>query len=309
MSILAGAIRPAHRLAAAGLVPTPRCPFCYAPREDQEHVFWACVFWQEIRQIWTQRLQHLVDQTLDKHPYLSNHIQHLLQLPCVRNCGIFPGDPHLIADYDAIPDHRADIQLTPLAQLTSEQRSGEWHQYGYIRIFTDGGACHLTIRLLRRIGSGIYFGRNHPCNGSIRGDTKSQTVYRAELLAIHIVIRHAREPSWITLDNKAVADQAHALTLGQPLTATTDLDLWEPLVHRIAMAGPAFFKITWITSHMEGESLTQAINQGSITQQEADWNAHADKLATTAYQLHTFTSEFSIPLHKSRLQAANISKA
>ena len=60
--IIAGAIRTPHRLFAAGLAESPKCPHCSCPRCDAAHLFWECSHFATER----EEVTRTIDDTLGR---------------------------------------------------------------------------------------------------------------------------------------------------------------------------------------------------------------------------------------------------
>ena len=56
-SIIAGSIRGATRLHKANLTTSSECKRCGHGREDQEHIFWHCPCYSDIREVYTNAFQ------------------------------------------------------------------------------------------------------------------------------------------------------------------------------------------------------------------------------------------------------------
>ncbi len=91
-AVIAGSLRAPNRLFKAGLVPSPKCPFCDCADADLSHMIWTCPMWREIREPYLELLRKYHDRVASERggPQRNEEIKRLIALPCVFNCGVLP---------------------------------------------------------------------------------------------------------------------------------------------------------------------------------------------------------------------------
>ena len=85
-TILAGGVWTALRAQLRGLRPTSDCPFCSKAAETEQHIFWSCEAWHNIRDSHSPNIEHLAQQFLGLER--SAHWP-----PCLLTCGLAPDMP------------------------------------------------------------------------------------------------------------------------------------------------------------------------------------------------------------------------
>lgn len=93
--IIAGAIRPPHRLAAAGLVSTPECPYCGCGRCDAEHLFWQCPQFGPLRKPHLDAIHDRIAKVGRRSRAKATRLQSFIAAPCFRHCGLINGTAEL----------------------------------------------------------------------------------------------------------------------------------------------------------------------------------------------------------------------
>ena len=152
-------------------------------------------------------------------------------------------------------------------------------------VYGDGSTLDPKDERLSRGGSGVFYGINHPDNLAEPTIGELQSSYSAELFALLLATEKSAVPMHYVADNKAVIEQAEALAVSRAEGfAKEQADslqcgwMWERVASRIRDKPAVFFLYTWQRSHVKEKHL-ELVEAGIYSQQEADWNDEADRLA------------------------------
>jgi len=160
---------------------------------------------------------------------------------------------------------------------------------GRILVWTDGSCLFPTISLLARVGVGVHYAVDSPCNVSVGLPGPDQSNNRAELTAIAIVVASSTSPVDIRTDSKWAADRLRWLQEDAsrfPLHSWSHIDIWRQIHgspnfrrcfdHQGVSCPWCVFK--WIKGHATAEDVAAGI----ISVRDRAGNYAADNLAGAA---------------------------
>ena len=289
-SVIVGSLRGPDRLLEAGLIECSKCKYCEEEKATLEHLVWECPHWNDTRAPFFQALQNYVDDNMDGDEGRQQRLLHIARLPCYRNCGVV-----LESDY-----FRNGGAKKPAAQQDSEVRNvflqdlSDRQQHsltrddeGRIVAYTDGAACNLEDHRRRRASWGVYYAFEHDYNqrDAVRGDL--QTVYRAELTAVAHVLAIATPPTRIVSDCLSVVNELNELLQGKKHNGKGDhADLWKVIQEEVESKEEDYYRIEWITSHIEVQKAEEVEMAGGFLARHIYGNCQADLQAKAALALH-----------------------
>jgi hypothetical protein len=126
-----------------------------------------------------------------------------------RTCGLPHEDP-------AIEHGLAQLVGIDLADPPPPPSNTEWEMCGGHRVvWTDGASRHNQDARLRRSGSGLYWGQDHPWNSSFPVVGQEQGNNRAELRAVLRAFFWSDAPVEVRTDSQFVLDGVVALLAGR----------------------------------------------------------------------------------------------
>ncbi len=291
-AIIAGSIRAPDRLFKAGLVASPRCPFCHCERADTKHMLWQCRAWEAMRAPYLDLLRAYKNKIVHEHggQRRVQELDRILALPCVINCGVIPESEYFKCGGPPIPGPRPSFlrSNSPIEDLTPrEQDALQRDGSGRVVAFTDGSAIHPTEERRRRAAWGVFYAPDHPWNGEgpVHGD--AQTVYAAELMAAVHVLRSATTPTTIVSDCRSVVDLIRDELGGHrgPIRGDYE-DMRKELRRAIAERPQDFFDVHWVPSHLDLELAGQVEEMGGPSRDYLHGNANADLIAKSAMRWH-----------------------
>jgi hypothetical protein len=96
--IIAGSIRPPHRLVHAGISTSDvcMCVQCDRARCDTQHIFWKCARWKGIRTVYLAAIQDILNKLHSNTKYRAKQIEDMINSACFQHRGICPGDQRLL---------------------------------------------------------------------------------------------------------------------------------------------------------------------------------------------------------------------
>lgn len=255
-----------------------------------EHIIWQCPRHHRTRQKYKALLEDYLEKMKRRTPARARELEEVMQKPCFKNCGICVSKEEEKAC-------TRDLQQTDpmLYNVTSEQLNWaeglEVNEEGYIMAYPDGSAIDTQSRATARAGWAVYYKGNpkYHASDALRGPIKNS--YRAEVRAIAHIVSTATHPTHIRSDCKSAVTLFNKLqrTEMEDISEWPESDLWEVIKDKIPENMDAFFKCTWIPSHL-GETgkqlqLQKAILAGLITQEDVSGNDKADSMAKETLKL------------------------
>ena len=92
----------------------------------------------------------------------------------------------------------------------------------------------------------------------------------------------AEIPTWITLDNESVVEQAQKIIGGcnDILKNINSRDLWKRVANFCALHHNRYFKVTWIKGHLDLPANKAYTDEGIFTEKEKEWHVITDDMAT-----------------------------
>ena len=139
----------------------------------------------------------------------------------------------------------------------------------------------------------MHYAIDHPwnCGGHVAANI--QTVYRAELGAVHHVIKSATEPTHIICDCQSVVRQPQRILHydAQVEKGGDHADLWLSIQRETRDKPEGYFDITWIPSHVKLEEAEAIEARGGIEQRHLVGNFWADALAKEGLRDHPIDHE------------------
>ena len=126
-------------------------------------------------------------------------------------------------------------------EVNPDGLTDRWMQSGYEIVITDGATARQENRILRRSGSGLFYGMGDPRNSSDPLATFSRQPYRAELRAVLRAFRWPRWPTWVWQDNAAVVYGVNQMLRGDFCWPTVQSDLRVKMAEIIRGASEDFF--------------------------------------------------------------------
>ena len=278
-SILAGSICTNDRLFYMKHSKTQKCE-CGADKETPEHVFWTCPLakYKAVKEDYMKEIKPLIKDFADQG-------RNVMESNAFRNAGIINESLPLLyscaAKVDLPPNGPFEVQ-----QTFYEYYDMEWWQWGYRRIFSDGGTEYPDEIRRQRSVFAVFYGFKHVLNHAEQVSGIDQTPYRAELLGVIYGIETADVPTWITLDNEAVANTAEMIVRWHAVSFKhiNCSPLWVRLEQAVKKRPYGFFKISWIKGHLDLAENKAYLEEGIFTEQEKYWHVQVDILATQKQQ-------------------------
>ncbi len=287
---ITGAHRAPDRLFNANLISSPACAYCPCPRATLQHVVWECPKWAEKRASYLEAL-NAYGRKLEAHDgERARQWRDLLQLQCVRNCGVVPEAEYFIKGGSQIPimcssygKPNVNVEDLPPRVQAGMVRDAE----GRLCAFTDGTAVCPQDPRRRRAAWAVFYTPDCPLNVGGPVDTAAQTVYRAELTAAAHVILSAVSPTCIVSDCEAVVDQLRdeLAMRRRPLTGD-HRDLWMTIRDAIDRRESGFFDVQWVKSHLDPQKAEEIEQAGGFPAEHIWGNAQADAAAKNAMGWH-----------------------
>ena len=292
-SIIAGCPRAPDRLFEAGLADSRECKHCGKEDAGLIHTIWQCPAWKEIRDPYVGAINDYIDKNSPTEDDRKQHAAELLSTPCVMHCGVLPESDYFIKGGPPLPQ-KSPKQDQPNAALETleawQQRTITRDTEGRVEAFTDGTACCPEDWRRRRAAWAVYYAPEHSwnCAGPVTGE--AQTVYRAELEAVHHVIASANLPTHIISDCKSIVEQCRILLHregGEQNQPEGDhADLWKNIHERIREKPQGFFEVSRISSHLDVEAAQRIEDSGGFLARHIWGNDHADSMAKHAITYH-----------------------
>ena len=124
---------------------------------------------------------------------------------------------------------------------------------------------------------------------------RNQTVYRAELEAVHQVIKKAKRPTAIYSDCLSVVNQLQTILNNRGSNEVAEkgdhADLWSSIEREVNSKPPEYFDVTWMPSHTEIEAAGEIEARGGIEERHVFGNHWADLLAKAGINAHKIDHE------------------
>ena len=269
-TILSGSLMTRDRAFRRGKANSPTCPWCSQEAEDQEHIFYRCWAWEELRD------PELVS-AMTAGPVCA---------PCTSQCGI--------ARESALSRNatRSLAELAaaePCAAMRARLECGEGidregcTEDGRTVVYTDGACKAGRGRRLRYGGMGGWWGLGHIANFSLPLAGRSQTNQRAELSAFVYAARldGARRLE-IRTDSRYVVDGVERFPQWQDAGwQGSNKDLWD-MVRDVLQAEAGRVTARWVKGHA---------THGDVARRVTTWadrvgNNCADDLACRGAEVH-----------------------
>lgn len=303
-TIIAGSIRPPHRLKHTGIISDDKCahPECKAARVDTGHVFWHCYRWTEARKPFIAA----VDGYIAKVKKVSHSryvlIRNMMGNTAFLRCGTCLADVeavssmHAIQEYDPLNDNKAEHMLY---HGDDAPKYTEIHNEFYAHVYTDGSCLNGTDRLLAWTGWGVYFaeGPAMNCKSMLHGPVQSS--YRAEVRALLHVVRSSVARTVIMIDCKSVLDMINCFLKSRkwPATELQEQDLWDDIFGFCEKLPENYFIAMWMPSHLDEEKNKEkrehAIITGLVTAEDITGNCRADALAKAGANDHITIDQYA----------------
>ena len=136
---------------------------------------------------------------------------------------------------------------------------------------------------------GSLYSNDHPwnCCGPVAGGF--QTVYRAELEAVHHVISSANQPTHIVADCFSVVHKLQDILAEDVDDAPEEGDhgdLWNSIKEKIADKPRDFYEVAWVASHIDLQDADQVEQSGIFPKKHIFGNDGADQLAKQGLNFH-----------------------
>ncbi len=291
-AVIAGSIRAQDRLHKAGLARSLVCSFCAHQFADLQHIIWCCPSWEAARAPYLKLIEALRAR-ISEEPNGSarcEEITRLLNLPCVRNCGVMPESPYFKNGGPPLP-HRSQkwlIRNSDYGDLTPrEQDYLHRDAEGRVTVYTDGSAVHPTDRRRRRAAWGVFHAPGHPWNASGPVHQDCQTVFAAELMAATHAIVSASTPTRVVSDCRAVVNFIRDELAGRGAPIRGDYaDMKEEIRRAVQNKPGGYYEVDWVNSHVDLELAEEIERRGGAAREHMLGNAQADLLAKSALQDH-----------------------
>ena len=196
-TIIAGSIRPQHRLVHTGRIDSAHCPHpqCNKCNCDTTHLFWKCPRYDSARKPYLACIERMIKHLGRKSETRHKRITQLLETPCFQQCGICPADVDLLKKSANITISDPHVGVAA-ADMQFHGGVGEQTIVAgdiiYSKIYSDGSCREGNIRSVARAGWGVFVAPDSPHNFHAPLDGPVQTSYRAELNAVLHILRHSR---------------------------------------------------------------------------------------------------------------------
>ena len=248
-------------------------------------MLWLCPKWEKQRRPYVEALANYIEKVGQTSEERKQYITETMKLPCVHKCGVIPEADYFTQGGAPIPTKKAPEALANRREEDIPQQAKEWAHYDdqdRIVAYTDGAAMHPDDRRRRRAAWGVFYSHDHTWNRSELVCDEVQTVYRAELEAVHHVITKASRPTSIYSDCLSVVNQLQkALSEGENhrvLDKGDHADLWKEIALEVTKRPPDHFDIPWIPSHTELEAAEELEARGGVQKIHVFGNHWADIL-------------------------------
>ena len=289
-AIQQGGIRTGYRL-KHGVTATDQCVRCGKENEDAKHVFWDCRHnsYENIRQKYLPSI-HEINNAMGLFPVegAERYID-LLEYSPFLFCGIVPEDSRVKLYEKQVENGKKLV----FEEVPTEGHFSEWWENGRRMVYGDGSVLIPQDPRFSRAGSGVFYGHEHPSNLAEPTMGEVQNSYTAELYALLMAVEKTSTPMHYVADNRAVVEQAEGIAEDKRLARKADLEvlksgcswMWKRVALRVAAKPRGFFQFSWQKGHVK-ESFPELIEKGIYTQEQADWNDEADKLAAIGAERH-----------------------
>jgi ribonuclease HI len=305
-TIIAGSIRPPHRLVHTGRTESNQCchPACKGAKCDTHHVFWKCPRFDKVRQPYLDCIERKLTNIGRKSDSRVKAIRKIINTPCFQQCGICPADQELLAKAANIVVHSPHVGVVSEDQYFMGDDNAQTINAGgtrYTKIYTDGSCREGNMRDVARAGWGVYYAPNSPHNFAAPLNGPVQTSYRAELKAVLHVLRHTTTPTMVMCDCQAVVNTLTAyLEDGTMPNNLQEQDVWDDIFYLAKDLSSKHFCIQWMPGHLDEEANLKKrerfLEEGAGTMQDIEGNVEADKLAFQGADAHAKITETIIQM-------------
>ena len=250
-------------MARAGLWESGKCRVCGEDcSEDNEHVWWGCKEWEDIRRKW------LSD---DDQKWVRGSAK------CLRLAGIMPKCFEPEGEMMKVREKERDEDWPPRAE-DGEVDDELYDDEGYLVVASDG-ACpdQQGDSRLRRSAQALYYGEGHACNTAWDTDTYCQGAQRAEVRAAVRWVAWAWGLTVLWTDSMLVVRGIERILKGEQHGMKMHKDLWDRMQRGIRAKGKEAFKVKKVKGHAklsECEGDERAL-------EERRRNNQADEMART----------------------------
>ena len=287
-ALLAGSVRAYDRLTAADLCDGSHCHLCEAAKGDIDHLFWQCPFFDEQRTPFVRAMTEVTEHIKREDPWRGRELDRILDLPCIRRCGIIPDSPFLHSSAN-LPrqDQGCFVKHSERpSDLTDRDRNGETYRNGKLMVYVDGSAYNPTDRRSVRVGWGVFVGNNHRWNSRGHLPGLTQTSLKAELAAVAHALATLPGQLHIVSDCLSVVNLVSQFLHGRVVQTDGAEEVWQVIADATRGKMEDYHTITWIKSHVTSNAALQSEFSGSFTREECRRNDCADDLAKEGARLH-----------------------
>ena len=292
--IIAGSIRPPHRLVHTGVCDSAKCPLCEHTKRDAAHLFWDCDGMQKVRARHMQSIQKIIEKATGMSVWRGQALRAVIANNAFRNCFICPGQECPIRAANDIDcyDTRLDCTNEHVIFWPEENNWERVDCQDYYRVYTDGSALRPETKDTARAGWDVFYdqGSHHNVAEKLAGPTQSS--YWGEVRAALHAIATAGTNIIVIAECKSVVDIINWLIEGEDLpNEITDRDLWEQIQFFIR-GNESNYRVRWMPSHLSDkgkfDKKKKAMDAGLVTQEDIFANDSADELAKLGANLHNF---------------------
>ena len=309
-TIIAGSVRPPHRLIHTGHTDTSKCkhPECNGAKCDGIHLFWQCSKFHAIRRKYLDCLERKISYLNTKSKERAKKIRELLNTTCFKLCGICPANSELLmkaARIDVPNPHREPCTEAELYHGEENATTLKAGEIVYSKVYTDGSCREGNMPCVARAGWGVFYAHDSPHNFSAPLDGPTQTSYRAELKAVLHVVRKAVTPTIIMCDCQSVVKTlANYIENGTKPDNLREQDLWDIIFNLTENVTSKQICIQWMPGHLDNPNNAKKrdkyLKDGIIEQQDIVGNVAADTLANTGADAHVCIKDLIIEMHDKR---------
>ena len=257
------------RLAAAKMIPHDSCPHpsCKGTRCTADHWCHSCPVNQESIQKHKAEIAAILDKAVRVRPSNGALVDRLLQVPCLRNCGICPHPHTSIPQFSWQGQHQQDIDdlrnrvltLQPNLSITSVGSfcwlsEGDQH---FAKCNTDRSCLFPTDHYLAVVGWALHFHPESDLNRSAPLRTTVQNSYLAEVRAVAESLACASFPLAIFCDCQSVVRQVNDYIAAGRRSVDPELapDLWDIIYVALGTALPKeWISYVWMPGHLDAAS-------------------------------------------------------
>ena len=282
-TLFAGAQLPCGRLWRANVLCSPACPLCGCEMETLSHMLWQCPNHAELRRKFQARTGPIAE-LLDNWSSVECRLAGQLENREILQWRLALGPPQVTAQQEAasVLVHLSGTEAPPFPCANE----------GWTRVYTDGGCIRNDVPHLALAGAGVFFGVNHPANGSfpLRGPVQSNQ--RAELEAgLYALLVGPPNLEMITdsttlhkglLRLQGLNTEDEALPNDAHWIAVSHRDVWQAMWAQVRLRPKDSLRVRHVNSHLHAS----AVIAGCISPQDFAGNAAADELATAAIGRH-----------------------